>query len=208
MDEKTVGGNIRAIRERAGLNLATVSARASITTSALSKIEQGQTSSPIATLLSIADALGVSLATFFTEPTKRPDFVITRKGEGKMMVRDGSKFGYAYEALSLEMPGKRVEPFILTTKPGEKTREGKFQHGGQEFNYVLSGKFEMQIGEEKVILSTGDSIYFNPRLVHGVTRLLGREPVRILCLFIQDDSHAPTAKPASSKNGKSKSKVK
>ncbi len=184
MNEEDVGQNIRRIREREGLNLATAAARASMTASALSKIEKAQSSAPLSTLMSIADALGVSLASFFEEPAAQPNFIVTRKGKGKVVVRDGSKFGYAYEALTVEMPGKRVEPFILSTKPGDKV--GYFQHGGQEFNYVLSGHIEMRVGDETVELSAGDAIYFNPRLPHG-SRMLSKEPVRVLCLFIQDN---------------------
>lgn len=204
MNEEDVGQNIRRIREREGLNLATAAARASMTPSALSKIEKAHSSAPLSTLMSIADALGVSLASFFEEPAAQPNFVVTRKGKGKIVVRDGSKFGYAYEALTVEMPGKRVEPFILSTKPGDKI--GYFQHGGQEFNYILSGRVEMRVGDETVELSAGDAIYFNPRLPHG-SRILSKEPVRVLCLFIQDNpaeaklsaSPKPSAKKKKSK---------
>jgi len=202
MNEEDVGRNIRRIREREGLKLGAAAVRASMTASALSKIEKAQSSAPLSTLMSIADALGVSLANFFEEPVVTPNFVVTRKGRGKIVVRDGSKFGYAYEALAVEMPDKRVDPFILSTKHGDKA--GYFQHGGQEFNYVLSGHIEMRVGDETVELLAGDAIYFNPRLPHG-SRMLSKEPVRILCLFIQDNPKETKSAPQP-QNKKKKSK--
>lgn len=200
MNEKIIGQNIREIRERQGLTLAVVARRASLTSGALSKIEQGQTSSPISTLISVADALGVPFESLVLSQTKQPNYVVTRKGEGEAVVRDGGKFGYAYEALATEMPGKRVQPFIFTTKPGDK--EGTFQHGGQEFMYVLCGKLEMRVGLEKIILSEGDSLYFNPRIEHG-SRVIGKTPVKTLSILIQDDPRA--AQPVTGSSEKRKS---
>jgi len=183
MNEKIIGDNIRQWRLKKGLTLTETATKAGLTKSTLSKIETGLISPPISTVLRIGDALGVSLADFFIEPAKARNYVLTRKGQGVPIIRDGSKFGYSYEALALEMSGKKAEPFILTVKPGNPTTV--FQHGGDEFMFVLSGKMEMTIGGEKLLLNPGDSIYFNPRLPHAA-RAIGKQPVRYLDLFMQD----------------------
>ena len=67
MNEKSVGENIRTIRLASRASLTEVAKRAKLTKSTLSKIENGQISSPIATLLPIAAALGVKLGEFFRE---------------------------------------------------------------------------------------------------------------------------------------------
>ena len=40
-------------------------------------------------------------------------------------------------------------------------------HGGQEFNYVLSGKVAVVLGAKTILLNEGDSVYFDPRIRHG-----------------------------------------
>lgn len=187
MDVKTIGQNIRRLREQAGLTLSVVAKRANITISPLSKIEKGQTSAPISTLISIAEALGVPLSKLVEASTQQPDFVVTRKGKGQIVERDGTNFGYAYEALAAEMPDKCAEPFLLTSLA--KDKPGVFQHGGEEFLYVLSGKIEMHIGDSSVTLSKGDSLYFNPRLPH-FGKVVGTKPAKTLCMFIRSNATA------------------
>lgn len=62
MDERTIGATIRQVRTAAGLTLTAVAKKAELTKSTLSKIENGQVSSPIATLVRLAQSLRVPLA--------------------------------------------------------------------------------------------------------------------------------------------------
>ena len=183
MDERTIGGNIRAIRQRASLTVTALAKRAHLAKSTLSKIENGQVSAPISTLLRVAQAIDCPLAEFFSEPKADPTHVLTRKNQGPVITRDGSRFGYAYQALALEMRRKYAEPFLLTIQPGDPV--GKFEHGGQEFIYMLAGRLGFTVGDNKMTLRPGDSLYFDPRQPH-TTRVLGKTPARFLCLFIQD----------------------
>ncbi|SHJ07308.1 cupin domain-containing protein [Aquimarina spongiae] len=41
------------------------------------------------------------------------------------------------------------------------------QHYHSQVTYVVSGKFEVTIGEEKKVLTTGDSFYIPPNVMHG-----------------------------------------
>jgi transcriptional regulator with XRE-family HTH domain len=182
VDEKSIGQNIRSLREASGVSLTEVARQAGLAKGTLSKIEKGQISSPIGTLMSVANVLGTRLADFFQEGEEAVTHILTRKGQGISLVRDGSQYGYSYEALALEFPGKVAEPFILTVRPEDKG--GTFQHGGDEFIHVLSGQGEFQLGETKMQLKTGDSIYFNPELPHALRPTNGK-PVRFLCLFIE-----------------------
>jgi transcriptional regulator with XRE-family HTH domain len=182
MDEQTVGANVRRIRKKADLTVTELARNAQLTKSALSKVENGLVSSPIATLMRIAEALRVPLAEFFVEePVARP-FVLTRRGEGTVIARDGSRFGYAYEALASEMPQKHAEPFLLTIRPGDPI--GQFRHGGEEFLYMLAGRVEFTIGDDRFMLRPGDSLYFDPSNQH-TTKVLGGRPARFLCVFIK-----------------------
>jgi len=46
-------------------------------------------------------------------------------------------------------------------------------HGGQEFDYVLSGSLRFRIGEHETILEAGDSIYYDATVPHGMVAVEG-----------------------------------
>lgn len=182
MNEQDVGQNIRKLRLASEATLDEIAKRAGLTKSTLSKIETGQTSSPISTLLAVSNALGVHLSEFFREEQKPASHVLTRKGQGRQIVRDGTRLGYAYEALAVDFPNKPLEPFLLTISPGDA--EGQFQHKGQEFIYLLAGEIAFTLGEEKFTIEAGDSLYFDSSLPHSL-KLIGKTPARFLCCFIE-----------------------
>ena len=182
MDELAIGNNIRRLRKSAGRMLAAVAQSAGITKSTLSKIERGQISSPISTFIRIADALAVPVSEFFVNIADDPPYDLTRKGEGSMAMPNGSRIGYAYEALAAAMPNKTAEPFLLTTHPDDPPVE--FTHDGEEFIYLLSGRLECRLGDDTFVLRPGDSLYFDPSRKHS-SRVIGKRPARYLCIFIQ-----------------------
>ena len=182
MDEQSIGQNIRCLREAKRLTLTHVAEAAELAKSTLSKIENGQISSPISTLMRIADAIGVRLADFFVEPSEQPPYVLTRKGAGPVITQGGSRFGYSYQSLAMNMPNKQAEPFLLTISPGDPI--GEFRHDGQEFIYMLTGRMRFTVGDEVLVLGPGDALYFDPTQVHK-TEIVGGKPARFLCVFIQ-----------------------
>ena len=190
MTEQTIGANIRRRREEAGRTLTELASQASLTKGALSKIERGKGSPAISTVMRIAQALGCTLSELFAEAEVSLPFAFTRSGEGRIITRDGSRFGYSYEALALDMKQKRVEPFVLTIRPGDP--QGVFHHHGQEFVYMLSGQMEFGIGEQRLRMRRGDAVYFDSSHTHS-TRIIGKRPAKFLCLFVQGNEPAKTS---------------
>ncbi len=43
----------------------------------------------------------------------------------------------------------------------------KHQHPHSQVSYVVSGKFEMTIGDQVEIISAGDGYYVEPNVIHG-----------------------------------------
>jgi transcriptional regulator with XRE-family HTH domain len=182
MKQQHIADRIRKLRLEAGLTLSEAAEKAELNKSSLSKIETCQISPSISTLIRIAKVLGVSITDFFVDADPGPVYVLTKKDQGMVVSQDGSKFGYNYKGLALEKSEKTAEPFILTIAPTDPP--GEFRHGGQEFIYMLSGKMEFTIDEEELLLSPGDSLYFDADHPHQ-TRILGKKPAKFLCIFIQ-----------------------
>lgn len=189
MDEVAIGANIRRVRERIGKTVTALAPEASITKATLSKIETGKVSSPISTLMRVADALSVPLSEFFIEAEGEPPYLFTPRGEGQLIERDGSSFGYSYEALAMGLAGKRGEPFLLTIQPGDPA--GEFRHGGQEFIHVLSGRMAFTVAGDRTVMRKGDSLYFDATRTHR-TEVLGKSPARFICMFLQDPPRPAT----------------
>jgi len=182
MDEKTIGANIREIRLAKKASLTETARLAGITKSTLSKIENGQLSSPISTLLSIAKALGVHLADFVKENHPASHAIYTPRGKGRLVVRDGTRLGYSYESLALGFPNQAAEPFLLTIRPGDSV--GEFRHSGQEFIYMLSGAVRFEVGDQAYDLHEGDSLFFDATQLHRTT-LLGKKTAQFLAVFVE-----------------------
>ena len=56
-------------------------------------------------------------------------------------------------------------------------------HEGQEFNVVIQGRMQLNIGSKELILEPGDSIYFNSLLPHGMKALDGKT-VKFLAIIL------------------------
>ncbi len=183
MNEQTLGLNIRNIRLEAGSTLTALAKEASLTKSTLSKIENGQISAPISTLMRVAKALNVPIADFFHEEKEDPLYIFTKSGKGRIIQHNGTELGYAYEGLALGKKDKFVEPFLLTINPGDPP--GEFHHEGQEFIYMLSGIMEFTIDNEVLKLKAGDSLFFDSGAKHK-TQIISKKPVKFICVFIQN----------------------
>jgi len=183
MEEQEISKNIKLMRTKCGLTLTEVAQKAKITKSNLSKIENGHISTPISTLIRIAEVLEVPLSHFFTEPEDSPSYILTRKGKGEIYAREGIQFGYSYQSLSKGIWNKKLEPFMLTFSP-EAKHENFFQHEGEEFFFVVSGRIEFILDDQEFIMETGDSLLFDANIKHA-GKSLDNKPATLLCIFLQ-----------------------
>ncbi|MCE1197324.1 MAG: cupin domain-containing protein [Marinilabiliales bacterium] len=74
-----------------------------------------------------------------------------------------------------------MEPFIIDIAPEVGQVHNLSAHEGEEFIYVLSGSVEIAYGQQKYLLSEGDSIYYDSVVSHHVHSADG-QPGRILAV--------------------------
>jgi transcriptional regulator with XRE-family HTH domain len=161
-----IAGRLKALRTMRGMTLERLAAATGLTRSYLSKIENARKVPPIATLSRIAHALGTGIGNFFGGRTQaRESASLVRKSERLPIVRGGSAFGYDYESLAHQRLAKRMDPFIFTF-PSKIDRHVYFEHEGEEFVFVLSGKVVFQVGDQRWTLQEGDSLYFDAAVPH------------------------------------------
>ena len=191
--EQVIGERISELRARLGMTLDQLSGLTGFTKGYLSKIENSKKVPPIGSLSRIARALRTDITQLLQAAAPQKNdrgFCVVRAAERRPVMRGGSAFGYDYVSLADAKSDKKMEPFLFTF-PSEIDKYVFFEHEGEEFLFVLSGKVEWQAGSNKLILEPGDSIYFNARLPHR-GRSLGGEASALVVVY----SPAPAEPPA------------
>lgn len=182
--EQVIGERISELRARLGMTLDQLSELTGFTKGYLSKIENSKKVPPIGSLSRIASALKTDITQLLqaaNPPVNDHGYCVVRASERRPVMRGGSAFGYDYVSLADGKTDKKMEPFLFTF-PSEIDKYVFFEHEGEEFLFVLSGKVEWQAGGSKLILEPGDSIYFNARLPHR-GRSLGGEASALVVVY-------------------------
>ncbi len=180
MDEKVISQNIKRIRLERQLSVEQLAKMSGLTKGYMSKIENSPKAPPFSTLIKIASALNTDVSIFVSADTENEQdmpICVVRANERKEGIsRDGTLYGYQYEALAYKKIGKNMEPYIITPAFDEKK---VFSHEGEEFMFVLEGIHEFVYGNKKYILEPGDSIYFDSSVPH-TGRSIGDKPAKVL----------------------------
>lgn len=164
--DRQIGEHLKALRAARGMTLDRLADATGLTKSYLSKIQNSHKVPPIATLSRIAQALGIGIGSFFGDFLESGEGAsVVRSHERLPVVRGGTAFGYDYVSLAHDRLRKRMEPFVFTF-PSKIDRHVFFDHGGEEFVFILSGKVIFQVGDERWALEQGDSIYFDAAIPH------------------------------------------
>ncbi len=164
------------------LTIEEVAAQAGLTRSWLSKVENFRVTPSLPALAAIAKALGVSVSELVEGLDERPQLVVIRNDERKVVQRDRSPRNKSiYESLAHKRMNRVMDPFLITI-PGGVSREKALTHEGEEFLYVQSGSVQFEYDGEIVSLQTGDSLYFDANVPH---RLLNpnKRQAKVLCVF-------------------------
>lgn len=153
----------------------------------LSRIENGQATPSLDTLMRLCQALGLNVSRLFQEfDTPQSDARYVPKGEGMQVVRRGTRRGHTYELLSYDQgPKKLFEPFLISMDDQSEIFP-RFEHDGTEFIYMLKGKIEYRHGDRTFILKAGDSLSFDGNVPHGPENLL-TVPIRFISIIYYGD---------------------
>lgn len=145
-------------------------------------LETGTVDISVSVLHQISQAYGVELTTLmFGDEPKMSSYFVTRKGKGIAVERVKA---YKYQSLGAGFVNRKADPFIVTVHPKPEDEPLHLNaHPGQEFNMILEGRLLIRIGEKTLTLETGDSIYFNSALPHGM-KALDNTVVRFLAVIM------------------------
>jgi transcriptional regulator with XRE-family HTH domain len=184
---EVLGNRVRQTRTARGITLEQLATLTGFTTSYLSKIENRRKVPPIATLARIARALEVDIAYFFEgeRATEDETVSVVRANERQPVIRGGTTFGYDYEGLAHTKRNKHMEPFVFTF-PSSISKDVSFEHEGEEFVFVLSGRVKFEAGGRSWVLQAGDSLYMDSSIPHRGHSIGGE--AKALVIIFQPDS--------------------
>jgi len=155
-----IGRRLREVRQARGLSLAQVAETAGLTRGFLSQVELGDASPSVSSLVRLASALGIEVSELFERPVSP---VVRRRDVAPTM-----------------MGGQGVVDFILTPReerraqllethvePGGTADQELWQRAGDlVICHVESGTLELRIEDEILVLSSGDTMTFDPKRPH------------------------------------------
>jgi transcriptional regulator with XRE-family HTH domain len=185
-----LGARIQQWRAKREMTLEALAERSGLSKGYLSRIENGLQTPPLGTLIRIAGALDADVTSLIKGESARaashsPFVSIVRTHERSQVIRGASAFGYDYASLIGANVNARMEAFLFTF-PRDIDKYVFFEHEGEEFLFMLSGRVEWQVGHERHVLEPGDAVYFDARLPHRGRALDGEASAVVV-------SHRPDA---------------
>lgn len=157
-----IGERLRELREARNISMRSLAARSGLSANALSMIERGRASPSISTLYKLADALGVSITSFFeTDPQRKQVVYLKSDQRARVSFTRG-----VFEGLGGEQFVGRVEPFMLTLESTANSGPRSMAHTGHEFVFCVRGELEYQVERQIYNLLPGDSLLFAAHLKH------------------------------------------
>ena len=178
-----IGRRLAALRDIMELSRETMAARMHLTPAEYGAYEGGEKDFSFSFLYNAADILGVDVLDIMSgESPKLSRIAVVRKGQGYDVVR---REAYDYKHLAFTFKDKKAEPFLVTIEPRpDESEPDKHAHGGQEFNYILTGTARFFLDDEAYDLGEGDSVYFDSGISHAM-RATGGEPAVFLALTMK-----------------------
>jgi transcriptional regulator with XRE-family HTH domain len=158
----SLGERIRTMRDKRGQSLKQLAQATSLTQSFLSQVERDLTSPSVASLRRIAEALGTSVATFFTGGS--PNGRLVRKEARAVLVHP--KRRWRDSLLTPSLNGK-LQVIWSVIEPGGGSGDEPYTHDSdEECVVVIRGKLDFWVGDEHTLLKTGDALTFESRIPH------------------------------------------
>ena len=169
-----LGKRIKMKRVGLGLLVKDLSSQISMTPSLISQIESGKAFPSIVTLKKIADVLQTTVGELIGEHDYLSQHPLLKPNERRFVKKN--KKGTSLHMLSYHDPSKQIEPYIIQFNENSNSKGiMTSNYPGQEFCYVLKGKFEAVINNKHYDLSDGDGFYFNSKQAHEFKNIGGKE---------------------------------
>ena len=177
---KEVAKRIREMREICDITEADMAKKTEVSLEDYRAYENGELDFPFTFIHKCSLAFGIGITDLLEgQSAHLSSYTVTRKGQGQETAKED---GIEIQNLAPLFRKKIAEPYWVRYEYSEELQNKPIhltKHSGQEFDFVMSGRLKVQIGENVEYLSEGDSIYYNSSTPHGMIAVDGRD-----CLFV------------------------
>ncbi|MFC5721038.1 helix-turn-helix domain-containing protein [Streptomyces gamaensis] len=173
---RTLAGNVRAARTRAGLSLDELSRRAQVSKGALVALEKAQGNPNFATLVRLADTLGVSVSALLEGSAQSRVRVVS--ADTVMPLWSGDKGSTARLMLTTSGPAP-TEIWRWELQPGDEYPSHPHQPGVVETVSVSTGRMTLVVDGTEYPVEAGQTATFNGDAPHTY-RGTGTETCRLI----------------------------
>ena len=177
---KEVAKRIREMREICDITETDMAKKTEVSLEAYRAYENGELDFPFTFIHKCSLAFGIGITDLLEgQSAHLSSYTVTRKGQGQETAKED---GIEIQNLAPLFRKKIAEPYWVRYEYSEELQNKPIhltKHSGQEFDFVMSGRLKVQIGENVEYLSEGDSIYYNSSTPHGMIAVDGRD-----CLFV------------------------
>jgi quercetin dioxygenase-like cupin family protein len=170
----SIGGKIKKVRVEKKVPLERIANETGFSIAFLKEVEAGKAIPPVGAILQIARALEIDSASLLKEPGSNLERRIkahTRRTEN-----------YAYTTLTPGAENKHLKAFRVVIEAQQEHRGVEYAHEGEEFDYVLSGRVQVTVGDHVNTLVAGDCLHFNSGIPHKL-RSISDERAELLVVI-------------------------
>ncbi|MEH0639513.1 MULTISPECIES: XRE family transcriptional regulator [Streptomyces] len=160
---RTVAHNVRAARTRAGLSLEELSRRSQVSKGALVALEKAQGNPNLATLVRLADTLGISVSALMQGPPEGRVRVVAADTVAPLWT--GDRGSEARLMLTTSGPAP-VEVWRWRLEPGEEYPSHPHQAGVVETVSVISGRMALVVDGTEHTVEAGQTATFDGDTAH------------------------------------------
>ena len=162
---------LRRLRQERHLSQADLARLAGVSPSAISQAESGYRGLALDTLLTLAEALGISL-----------DDLLVLRGDGDYVLARRDRMGSPQGQVALlDDPGSGLRAYLIHLGPGERGTP-PVPHKGVELILVAAGLIQADLGTATPVLRAGDAVLATRASVAGWNNLIG-EPARLFWII-------------------------
>lgn len=171
--QKSIGENLRNIRKTRGYSLDAAAEITGVSKAMLGQIERGESNPTVTTLWKIASGLQVSFSSLIHEEPSDVQLI-----ELKTLTPIMESMGdyRVYPVFPFD-PRKKFEIFTVEIESGCQHTSDKHNEGVEEYITVMSGTLEIEIGDQRITVRSGNSIKFSANKAHTYKNI-GDELIR------------------------------
>ncbi|MDP3791288.1 MAG: XRE family transcriptional regulator [Candidatus Omnitrophota bacterium] len=176
-----LGGTINKLRKEKKMTLVELAEKSGVALATLSRMENDKMTGTLESHMKICEALGVPLPELYKNlyAFKKAVDIYTKKSPAEVFAHDKKS---SEEILASKVLSKKMMPVLIKIHKNGKTHIAEAKPNIEKFLYVLEGKIEVNIGEEKYNLMKGDTLYFEALSSHFFRNLSNQES-RLLCII-------------------------